>query len=279
MDGPTKAEHAPSFVSAGLAPLLLLLAAEAAPGRPPIPEPILVETITDIDAPAAGEIELELNTSYQRARRGGAYELQVGPEIEWLATNRLGTMVEVFGGREAAAGERSTNRIGASVGISWKLFHAFAHDFHLQAEARGRYPADLTSSDPGESPMPASIDVLSALRAGRWTLRNSVGVSIGRAPAHVPVRGSAVLLTGFGGSQRNGFWGFEATADGARVAPFALALDVVPDLTPIGLPFRIGLVGSYSFAAPATIPSWGVFLRLFIESGREVEYDRRSDQR
>jgi hypothetical protein len=53
---------------------------------------------------------------------------------------------------------------------------------------------------------------------------------------------------------------------------------VVPDLTPIGLPFRVGLVGSYSFGAPATIPSWGVFIRLFIESAREVEFDRRSDQ-
>jgi hypothetical protein len=252
--------------------------AETPPERPPIPEPILVETITDIDAPEAGEIELELNSSYLRSRSGDAYELQVGPEIEWLATDRLGTMLEVFGAREAAAGQPSSNRLGASAGLSWKLLHAFAHDFHLQVEVRGRYPADLATADPGESPMPLSIDLLSALRAGRWTLRNSIGVSVGHAPAHVPLRGSAVLLTGFGSSQRNGFWGFEATADGAKVAPFALALDVVPDLTSVGLPFRVGLVGSYSFGAPATIPSWGVFIRVFIESRREVEFDRRSFQ-
>jgi hypothetical protein len=157
------------------------------------------------------------------------------------------------------------------------VLQAFAHDFHVQAEAKGRYPTDLTTADPDESPLPLSLDLLSALRAGRWTLRSSIGVSVGRSSAHVPLRGSAVLLTGFGGSQRNGFWGLEATADGAKAAPFALALDVVPDLTPVGIPFRLGLVGSYSFGAPATIPSWGVFIRLFIESARETEFDRRSD--
>jgi hypothetical protein len=87
-----------------------------------------------------------------------------------------------------------------------------------------------------------------------------------------------VLLTPLGGAQRNGFWGLEATADGAKVAPFALALDIVPDLTSVGLPFRVGLVGSHSFGAPETLPSWGVFVRLFIESGREEEFDRRSNQ-
>jgi hypothetical protein len=266
------------FVGSAPPLLLLLVAAEAPPERPPIPEPILVETITDIDAPGAGEIELEFNSSYVRSRRGGAYELELGPEIEWLATNRLGTMLEVFGGREAAAGEASKNRFGASIGLSWKLLHVYEHDFHLQAEVRARYPTDLTTSDPGESPLPLSIDVLSALRAGRWTLRNSVGVSIGRGPAHVPLRGSAVLLTAFGGSQSNGFWGFEAIADGAKVAPFTVALDAVPDLTALGLPFRVGLVGSYSIGAPATTPSWGVFIRLFVESAREVEFDRRSNQ-
>src|SRR5579863_415790 len=265
MDAPGDDEHARVSVCAGQAPtiLLLLLAAEAPPERPPIPEPILMETITDIDAPEAGEIEVEFNSSYLRSRRGGAYELELGPEIEWLSTNRLGTMLELFGGREAAADAPSANRFGATAGLSWKLLHAFDHDFHLQAEVRGRYPADLSTADPGESSLPLSIDLLSALRLGRWTIRNSIGVSVGHAPAHVPLRGSAVLLSGFGGSQRNGFWGFEATADGAKVAPFALALDLVPDLTPAGLPFRIGLVGSYSFGAPATVPSWGVFIRVF----------------
>jgi hypothetical protein len=275
MDTPECDEHARGSVSAGPAPVLLLVlvAAEATAERPPIPEPILAETITDIDAPTAGEIELELNSSYLRARRGGAYELEVGPEIEWLATDRLGTMLELFGGRDAAAEEPSTSRFGASVGLSWKLLHAFAQDFHLQAEARGRFPTDLATAAPGESAQPLSTDLLAALRAGRWTFRSSIGVSIGRAPAHVPLRGSAVILTDLGEAQRNGFWGLEATADGAKVAPFALALDLVPDLTRAGLPFRLGLVGSYSFGAPATLPSWGVFIRAFIESRREADLE------
>jgi hypothetical protein len=206
VDAPGDDEHARASVFFGPGPtfLLLLLAVEAPPERPPIPEPIFVETITDIDAPEAGEIELEFNSSYIRSRRGGAYELEVGPEIEWLATSRLGTMLELFGGREAAVGAPSSNRFGGSIGLSWKLLHAFEHDFHIQAEVKGRYPTDLATADPAESPLPLSIDLLSALRAGRWTLRNSIGVSVGRAPAHVPLRGSAVVLTGFGSSQRNG---------------------------------------------------------------------------
>jgi hypothetical protein len=278
MDDPAKDKHALASVSVAAAPALLivLLAPEAPPERPPIPEPILVETITDIDAPAAGELELELNSSYLRSRRGGAYELQLGPEIEWLATDHLGVRLELFGGREAAAGAPSSSRAGAAAGLSWKVLHSFVHDFHLQVEAKGRYPTDVATADPGESPLPFSFELLSALRVGGWTIRNSIGVALGRAPAHVPLRGSAALLTGLGRAQRNGFWGLEATADGASVAPFAVALDVVPDLAPIGLPFRIGLVGSYSFGAAATVPSWGLFLRVFVESAREAELDRRA---
>ncbi len=239
-----------------------------------MPEPILVETITDIDAPKAGEIEMEVNTSYMRSREGSAYQLEAGPEIEWLVTSHLGTMLELFGGREADANAPSAYRFGVGGGLSWKVLQDFAHDFHLQAEVRGRFPTDLSTTEPGESAQPFSFDLLSGLRLGRWTLRNSVGASVGTTPAHLPIHGSAVILTGFGNSQRHGFWGVEATADGAKVAPFALALDLVPDLGAAGLPFRLGLVGSYTFGAPATLPSWGVFLRLFIESAREVEFDR-----
>ena len=255
--------------------VLILLAADLVPERPPIPEPILVETITDIDAHAAGEVEFEFNTLFMRARRGGAYELEVGPEIEWLATDRLGTVLEIFGTREAAAGEASTNQVGATAGLSWKLLHDYPRDFHLQAEVRGRVPFDLEPTDPGEPALPFALDLLSALQLGRWTLRNSIGVSAGGKAAHVPLRGSAVLLTGLGGTQRHGFWGLEVVADGAKIAPLALALDLVPDLTPAGLPFRVGLVGSYSFGGPETVPSWGGFLRIFIESERENEFDRR----
>jgi hypothetical protein len=258
---------------------LLVLAGETPPEqRAPIPEPILVETITDIDAPRAGEIEVELNSSFMRSPEGGAFQLEVGPEIEWLVTDHLGTMLELFGGREADADAPSVNRFGVGAGLSWKLLHDFPHDFHLQAEARGRFPTDLSTTEPGESALPFSVDLLSALRAGRWTVRSSIGVSVGHGAAHLPVQGSAVVLTGFGSSQRHGFWGLEATADGAKVAPFALGLDLVPDLTPAGLPIRVGVVGSYTFGAPATLPSWGAFLRIFIESARENEFDRRSDQ-
>ena len=56
---------------------------------------------------------------------------------------------------------------------------------------------------------------------------------------HAPVHGSLAVLAGFDGTERFGFWGVEADADGARRDPVVVALDVVPDLTPLGLPFAL----------------------------------------
>jgi hypothetical protein len=256
--------------------LFLLSADETPPERPPIPEPILVETITDIDAHRAGEVEYELNTLYMRSREGGAYELEGGPEVEWLATDRLGTILEVFGSRDAT-GAPPTNHVGVTAGLSWKLLHDFRRDFHLQAEIWGRYPFELETNDPGEQALPFALNLASALQMGRWTLRSTMGVSAGGKAAHVPLQGGAVLLTGLGGSQGDGFCGLEIVADGAKLAPLTLAFDLVPDLTRAGLPFRVGVVGSYAFGAPQTVPSWGVFLRIFVESERENDFAHRAE--
>jgi len=48
----------------------------------------------------------------------------------------------------------------------------------------------------------------------------------------------------------------------------------VPDLVPAGLPFALGFVLPYSVAADARVPSYGFFVRLFVESAREAAYAR-----
>jgi hypothetical protein len=240
-----------------------------------MPEPILEETTTDIDGTDAGEVEIEANAIMLRSRTGGAFDLQLSAEVEWLVTRRFGVKIEPFVDRSAAAGEAASNSGGVGAGLSWKLVQDFRDDFHLQAEADGRLPVDTsTVVEPGESPLPLSFNLRSGLRRGAWTLRNSLGVSAGGQAAHVPVRGSAAVFTDFEPSGRVGFWGIEVEADGARPNPVVVALDLVPNLIPAGLPFSLGFVLPYSVAADGKTPSYGFFVRLFVESERESTYAR-----
>jgi len=243
--------------------------------HPPLPEPILAETTTDIDGTAPGEIEIEANAIVLRSRVGGAVTLQLSSELEWLVTRRFGFKVEPFFERDADAAASPTHSGGVSAGVSWKLIQDFEHNFHLQLEALGRVPSDVsTTLDPGESPLPFSFSLQSGLQEGPWTLRNSLGVSVGGEGAHLPLRGSVAILRGFEPTSRYGFWGIEVEADGARTSPVVVALDLVPDLVPAGLPFALGFVLPYSVAADARVPSYGFFVRLFVESAREAAYAR-----
>jgi hypothetical protein len=108
--------------------------AEDAEGRPPLPEPILNETTTDLDGTDPGEVEIEANTSMLRSRVGRAFDLQLSPEFEMLLTRHLGARVEPFFERTASAGQEPTDSGGISGGLSWKLLQDFKDDFHLQAE-------------------------------------------------------------------------------------------------------------------------------------------------
>jgi hypothetical protein len=238
-----------------------------------MPEPALAETITDIDGTEAGETEIEGNASLLRSRSGGAFALQLSPELEVLLPYRVGIKLEPFFERAASVGASPSSSGGIGGGLSWKVLQDFEHDFHLQAEASGVYPAETSNYvQPGESPLPFSFDLRSGFRRGFLTLRSSVGVAAGGTSAHAPLRGSAAVLVDLEPSGRFGFWGVEAEADGARPNPVVVALDLVPNLTPAGLPFAVGFVLPYSVGADGHAPSYGFFVRLFIESGREREY-------
>lgn len=249
--------------------------AESDESRPPMPEPISNETTTDIDGSDPGELEVEATTSLLRSRTGGAFDLQLSPEVELLLTRRLGAKIEPFWEHSAVAGLPSKNSGGVSGGLSLKLLQDFRDDFHLQGEIEGHVPTDTsTVVQPGESPLPLSLDLRSGYRRGAWTLRSSVGVSAGGPSAHVPFRGSAAVFTGFEPSMRSGFWGVEVEADGARANPAVVALDLVPSLLPAKIPFSIGFVLPYSVGADGKAPSYGFLVRLFIESERERDYGR-----
>ena len=243
--------------------------------RQPMPEPLLAETITDIDGREAGELELEVNALTWRALRGGAHKWQASFEGEFLATSRLGLRVEALYQRTviASVDTDGASPIGVTGGVSWKLLHDFRHDLHAQAEVGFRYPNEMAAAvEPEDSALPLVADLRAGWRRGLVTLRTSVGVEAGGNVAHAPVRGSIGILAPLGPSERYGFWGFEFEVDAARQAPALLALNLVPNLEPLRLPFRLGLAVPWSVGGRDTEPSLGIFVRLFVESGREIAY-------
>jgi hypothetical protein len=247
-----------------------------AEARPPMPEPVFNETTTDIDGTEAGEVEVELNASRMRALKGLAATTQGSVEVEWLFSRRFGLRVEPNYARTTSdAGKDLRTGPGVEGSVSWKLLQDFRHEFHLQAELGARFPADdLGVVSPGEPALPYSLDLRSAFRAGWLVLRGAIGAEAGGMSARVPARASLALMSGFDAAYRAGFWGIEVEADGARSTPALIAFDLVPNLAPLGVPFRLAFAVPWAPGSPATQPSLGFFVRLLIESARESDYAR-----
>lgn len=239
--------------------------------RAPIPEPIFGESVTDIDGFEVGEIEVDADAAELRSRRGGGQLQLASVEAEWLVLRRLGLRVEPT--LVHAAGAGADPRTEASVGttVAWKLVQDVARDLYVQAELGADWPprGDALPS-PDESGLPFVLDVRAAWRRDLWTLRGSLGAAAGGTSPHAPVRGSLALLMSLDRTSRTGFFGVEAVADGTWIAPVYAAPNVVADLSPLGLPVRLGLALPWAPGAGDTRPSIGVLLRLIVEPLRDL---------
>jgi hypothetical protein len=234
---------------------------------------MLAETVTDIDGTEAGEVEIEANGSDLRAVRGPAQGLDSSVEVEWLITRRAGLRLEPTLSHDAGA---SSTSVGLSGGVSWKLLQDFAHDLHLDAEVLFRLPPDAPALiQPGDPAQALAIDVRAGLREGPLTLRASAGAGALGTSVHAPLRGSLSALLPFEASGRVGFWGFELDVDGARPAPAIVAFELVPNLEPLGLPFKLGCALPLTIDEAAERPSYGLMVRLFYESERELDFGAR----
>jgi hypothetical protein len=182
-------------------------------------------------------------------------------------TRRLGLRVEPTLSRD---GEVSG---GVSGGVSWKLLQDFEHDFHLHIEMLGRIPwTDTDIVQPGDPDQPLAVDLKAAWRTGPLTLRPGVGAGAFGTVSYTPLRASLGVLLPFEGAGRFGFWGFELDADGGRPRPLVAAFEIVPNLEPLGIPLRLGFALPVSVGEPSDKPSVGLFLRIFYESAREIEF-------
>lgn len=252
--------------------------AEEVVERPPLPEPVLTESVTDIDAAEGGELELALNAYSLVPRTGNARAAQTSVEAEYRLTRLLGVRVEPSISRLRAPGALDAeNELGVGGAVALTLLHDFAHDFHLQAELSGRTPG-LRGRDAGrsselnEAALPYDVALRAAWRVGRFTFRPGLGAEAGGASAHAPLRASFAVLTGLDDAARLGFVGLEADADFARRAPLVLAPNLVADLTPLDVPFRLALALPLFVGVDRALPFSGVYLRLLFVSDREAAY-------
>jgi len=248
--------------------------AEEGPGRPPLPESLLTESATDVDATEAGELEIEANVASMRAHRGGSQATLYSIEAEWRVLTQVGVRLEPSYARMAAPTSDSFGLAGA---LALGLFHDFAHDFHVQAEltAHTTDGPEQLGLDPSETVQPVAMDLVSAKRVGRFTFRSALGVEAGGAFEHAPLHADVAAMTGILPDARLGFVALEVRTDWARKNPLVLAPEVVSDWTALGLPFRLGVAIPLNVGADDTRQSYGIFMRLILLTDREADFDDR----
>jgi hypothetical protein len=237
-----------------------------------MPEPLIGETLTDIDGLEAGELEVDLTGVAQPGRRGGPGAWAGALEVEWRATTRVGLGLELgLRGPWGAAAARGGRAVSLRPAASVLLLHDQAHDFHLMAEASRRFEEDgILPSEPGEFGLPAMVGLRAGLRQGFVTLRAGAGLGLGSGSARrVPLRGGLAVLLGLGPGGRFGFAGVEIDGDRARRTPLVLAPQFVVDAKALGLPALVGFALPLRIDPEGQEPRLGFLLRVMLEIERE----------
>jgi len=223
-----------------------------------MPEPVLSESVTDIDGSRAGELEVDL-TGFG-GHGGDAHLWQGTLEVETRVTDHLGLAVE-FGYSWASTPESGP---GLRVAASWSLLHNFEIGLHGQVELSARFVGQVENGpNLGDSRLPFSGAFRLGLDRQWWTLRLGVGAATGGAPsAHaIPAFASVTVFLNFG----EGRWcslGLDSLADWTRPNPFTVAPTLLLNGNPIHLPWKIGVVALYGPSGGGQ-PSWfGLVVRL-----------------
>ena len=179
-----------------------------------MPEPILVESVTDLDAHEAGELELELLTS--TLTRDGAWSARL--EAEWRVTGRLGLMLEA--GLDRLENPDAQVRAGAS----FAAYHDDVNGLHAQVlflgVLNGGNEHDVLL-DPAEPGTAFALGVHGGWHQRWWTIRAELTAGVGGHVSHLPVRANVALLAG----NHLAFVGVESLLDFARFDPWTIAAE------------------------------------------------------
>ncbi len=217
-----------------------------------MPEPILVESITDLDTQEEGELEMELLTSTALDReRPWSGRL----EAEWRATGHLGLMLEV--GIDGPGPAEPAIRAGAS----FSLLHLEPLGLHAQVILIGNWHTgnpEPVLLDPAEPATTLSLGLHAGWRRQWFTVRAELTAGVGGDVAHLPIRANLALLAG----DRRMFLGLESMLDLARADPWALAAEAELRDEVEGAPVRLGL--AVPWRPRTAVNDVAVILRLLV---------------
>jgi hypothetical protein len=242
------------------------VADESRGGRDPIAEPIVGETVTDIDAEEVGEVELDI--SALGSRRYDRTSVGMGElEIEAKLTSRLGASIAVGLGGDSS---QTVGSVGLRLAASYSVFHDRAHDLHLQLEAAARvFEADVGSSSARiDDAAPYEFGLRAAFRRSWFTVRWGAGVAIGGVEP-VPLWADVALLAEWGRHGRRSFAGLELVTDWSSEIPLTAIPEVAVGFELGELPLRIGVGVPVSVGYRVGDLSVGALLRLMLELDRD----------
>jgi hypothetical protein len=203
-----------------------------------VPEPLLVESITDVDGASAGEYEMDIDFFAVPSVSNSIVGTRV--EGEWRASERLGVALELSFAREVKTPDNYA--FGARLATSFVLLHDFAHNLHIQAVGTFRAPLETdedVAHDAAETALPYGAGVHAATMLGPTSFRLEILGEAGDHAVHAPLHVGVVALCLVDGL---GYVGAELIQDWALRDPFTIAPEIVFDGGPRGLPFRVGIV-------------------------------------
>jgi hypothetical protein len=247
----------------------------AAPPRRKLPEPLVGEAITDLDAREEGEFEVDLGVKAVSRRATGAVFFDSEIEGEWRATRLYGMALEVGFARISGGLLTDPPLVSVRMAHSFTFLQSYAYELFAQLQVGIRlYPwSEDIGLELGASALPLSLRLQVAHRRGAATLYASVGLSGGRAPVEIAVLANLSVFfeagATVGGIRRRFELGVELDADRARAIPWAAIPQVAINVAPLRVPIRIGIgLPLFLGTASGELP-FGVLLRLTIEAERD----------
>jgi hypothetical protein len=267
----TRAPKSVVLAAALLVALFRWSAVARAQVRPPaMAEPLIGESVTDIDGDEPGETEVDLGGVLFRGRDGLTWG-GASAELELRLTRRLGVFLEL--GFQGAHDHGL--RGGINAGGSLALWHDFRRDLHLQFEVRAlvfdsEFMAARLRSIPDEEAPPYAFGLRGAYRRRWLTFRFGLGPSIAGRDGSVPLWADAALFVEWGA--RRGFISFagiEVVTDWASATPVIISPEIVLGHAIADLPMRVGVGLPFFLATRGSEPFVGGFLRVILELDRD----------
>ena len=202
-----------------------------------IAEPLIGESVTDIDGTEPGEAEVDLTAMAARrldASNAGTAEL----EAEVKLTHRLGVNLLIdLNGDDG----RPVGQVVLSAGASYGLLHDYKRQFHLSLEANATlYGGVIGALKHNDFGAPYTVGLRAAWRHGWFTTRYGLGLALD-GDRNIPLFAAVAFVGEWGRHNRRSFAGIDIVSDWSSQVPLTIAPEVALGFKIHELPMRVGL--------------------------------------